>query len=44
MSHYNQQQELSLDEATIPRWGWLKFMMYNPVKITKFWELVRMAC
>jgi hypothetical protein len=36
-------KELSLDEATIPWWGRLKFRTYNPGK-TKYGALVRMVC
>jgi hypothetical protein len=35
MSRYSQKQELSLDEAMIPRLGRLKFMTYNPEKRKK---------
>ena len=44
MSVYSPKQELSLDEAMIPRLGHLKFRMYNPVKITKYGVLERMVC
>jgi hypothetical protein len=38
-----QLKELSLDEATIPWRGLLKFGMYNSGKITKYGVLVRMV-
>jgi hypothetical protein len=37
-------QELSLYEAMIPWQGHLNFRTYNPGKITKYGELVRMVC
>jgi len=37
-------QELSLDEAMISWHGHLNFRTYNPEKITKYGELVRMVC
>jgi hypothetical protein len=43
-SFYSPKQELSLDEAMIPRLGHLKFRTYNPGKITKYGVLVRMLC
>jgi len=43
-SVYSPKQEPSLDEATIPWRGRLKFRTYNPVKITKYGVLVRMVC
>jgi hypothetical protein len=42
-SVYSPKQELSLDEATIPWRGRLKFRSYNPGKI-KHGVLVRMVC
>jgi hypothetical protein len=43
MSVYSPKQELSLDEAMIPWWGSLKYMTYNPGKMTKYIVLVRMV-
>jgi hypothetical protein len=43
-SIYNPKQELSLDEATMPWQGCLKFRTYNPGKVTKYVVLVRMMC
>jgi hypothetical protein len=37
-------QELSLDKAMISWQGHLNFRTYNPGKITKYGELVRMVC
>jgi hypothetical protein len=42
-SVYSPKQELPLDEVTIPLLGRLKFRKYNPGKITKYGELVRMV-
>jgi len=44
MSLYSPKQEMSLDEAMISWWGHLKFRTYNPGKITKYGQLVRMVC
>jgi len=43
-SVYSPKQEQSLDEAMISWQGHLKFKMYNPGKITKYGEMVRMVC
>jgi hypothetical protein len=42
--HYKPSQELSLDEAMIPRRGRLSFRIYNPVKLVKYGILVRTVC
>ena len=39
-----QPKELSLNEATIPWQGGLKFKTYNPGKTTQYGLLVRMVC
>jgi hypothetical protein len=41
---YSPKQELSLDEALIPRQGHLAFRTYNPGEKTKYGLLVRMVC
>jgi hypothetical protein len=43
-SFYSPKQELSLDEAMIPRLSHLEFRTYNPRNITKYGVLVRMLC
>jgi len=41
---YSPKQELSLDETMISWQGRLNFETYNPGKITKYGQLVRMMC
>jgi hypothetical protein len=43
-SVFSPKPELSLEEAMNPYWDRLKFLTYNPRKITKYGVLVRMAC